>query len=103
MRHVNAARVLPRTVLREVQRWFSGGYLWVGRGPLLADRNRAIRERRARGEEVKSLAARFGLSARHVRRLLRADTECDTLLGQNGTASGVQSMREESAVARTRA
>lgn len=101
MRHVNAARVVPRAILREVQRWFCGGYLWVGLAPLVAERNRAIRRRRAEGEAAKDLAARFGLSARHVRRILREDTECDAELGRDRSAREVELSEEGTAGART--
>lgn len=101
MEHVDAARVLPRAVLRDVQRWFCGGYLWVGRAPLLAERNNAIRRRRAQGETVKDLAARFGLTTRRVRRIPRKDTEFDTELGRSRETREVEASAEGRAGART--
>jgi len=75
---VNALKSLPPDLLQEVQRHFSGGYLWMGQEPALEDRNRLIRQQRSCGWTVADLAGRFRLTPRQVRRVLRSDMECES-------------------------
>lgn len=76
--YANARRVLPRGLLRHVQRHFHGGLLWVPsptrrraktRGDV--ERNRRMRAAKHRGVPVRKLAARYRLSEERVRQILR--------------------------------
>jgi DNA-binding NarL/FixJ family response regulator len=70
MRHVNARKVLPPKLLRQVQRHCSG-YIYVpSTGAFYAERKRRVRELAARGLAVSRIAEAVHLTERRVRQIL---------------------------------
>ncbi len=83
-RYRNAARILPRDLVRALQQHAPGLCIYVpkppGRAPwgtnsgsraLLDSRNAAIRRRHAEGATVSQLASEFHLSEGSIRKVLR--------------------------------
>jgi Mor family transcriptional regulator len=72
-----AREVLPGGLLKEVQRYFSGGVLYIPSRDtsreMVAMRNKRIKTARDEGRSVRDLAERFNLSEGHVYRLVRED------------------------------
>lgn len=81
MKYQNAAEVLPPELLREVQKYTQGAFLYVpkqthekwgacsGSRELLARRNREIRRRFREGESMETLAGDYCLSVDSIRRI----------------------------------
>lgn len=82
MHYINAAAVLPDPLLRELQTYIQGGYLYVpakghkawgevsGYRRELAVRNEAIRAQRRQGASLETLAQAYGLSVSAIRKIL---------------------------------
>lgn len=75
--YANAQKVLPRALLREVQRHFEGGLLWVParrrqrrKTRTDSERNRNIALDNRRGATIRSLAEKYGLSKERIRQIL---------------------------------
>lgn len=76
MQYANAAEILPDELLKEVQRYFPDGLLWVPKGGFdhkeRADLAVKLIEKGAPVKEVAELAK---MSPRHVRRLVKKHAE----------------------------
>ena len=81
MQYINAAAVLPECLLRELQTYVQGGYLYVpslgrkawgvsGYRRELTQRNEAIRAERRQGASLEVLAQNYGLSVSGIRKVL---------------------------------
>ena len=82
MQYINAAAVLPECLLRELQTYVQGGYLYVpslghkawgevsGYRRELTLRNEAIRAERRQGASLEVLAQNYGLSISGIRKVL---------------------------------
>lgn len=82
MKYINAAAVLPEPLLRELQAYVQGGYLYVpslgrrawgevsGFRRELSQRNEAIRAERRQGASLEVLAQRYGLSESAIRKVI---------------------------------
>ena len=83
MKYINAKTILPDALVRELQRYIDGGYIYVPRvqatrwGEVsgyraeLAARNRAIVCAYHAGASVAELAARYALSESAIRKIIR--------------------------------
>lgn len=83
MKYINAKTILPDVLVRELQRYIDGGYIYVPRvqakrwGEVsgyraeLAARNRAIVCAYHAGASVAELAARYALSESAIRKIIR--------------------------------
>jgi len=86
MGYTNATEVLPKTVLEAVQKYIDGQCVYIPRRDdrkiawgertqtraNIADRNREILARHARGTRVRELAEEFYLSPKTIAKILRA-------------------------------
>lgn len=84
MSYRNANEILPEGLVQEIQRYVQGEQLYIprpegqkmgwgmknGSRTMIGQRNRKIRELRARGAGVDDLADRFGLSPDSIRKIL---------------------------------
>ena len=85
MRYLNAEEILPAELLEQVQRYADGIYLYIPRRAdhrqrwgsstryreELRQRNESIRSLHREGQGPEALAARFHLSVKSIRRILR--------------------------------
>lgn len=83
MKYINAKEILPDALVRELQRYIDGGYIYVPRvqakrwGEVsgyraeLAARNRAIVRAHRAGVPVSELAAHYALSESAIRKIIR--------------------------------
>ena len=72
-----AADVIPPRLLKEIQKYYSGGYLRI---PAVRnnDRNRQICMLRKKGFLHREIAEKMNLSERTIRRVLRRNRKPDT-------------------------
>ncbi len=84
MKYINAKKLLPDALVRELQRYLQGGYLYIptaagqkkrwgersGYRQELTRRNRRIRQERQNGSSVEELAEQNGLSPSAIRKIL---------------------------------
>ncbi|MEE0435586.1 MAG: CD3324 family protein [Peptococcaceae bacterium] len=82
MKYINANEILPEALVRELQQYLSGGYIYVpsvqakGWGEVsgyrreLASRNRAIVCAYREGTTVPELAKRYALSESAIRKII---------------------------------
>lgn len=84
MKYINACRVLPDELVREIQKYVQGEAVYIpspdgmrrrwgektGNRAQLAERNRDIRSRFQNGESVDRLAAVFFLSEDSIRKII---------------------------------
>lgn len=84
MDYINAKDLLPAALVRQLQEYIQGGYLYVprkagtkrgwgtvsGSRQALDQRNRQIRRAHQRGAPVEELAQRYYLSAAAIRKIL---------------------------------
>jgi Mor family transcriptional regulator len=80
--YANARDILPKTLLREVQRHFPGGLLWIPPPQRRRFKTRGLERRNQRlardareGLSLRDLSRKYGLSAERVRQLLKARQE----------------------------
>ena len=85
MRYIKAEEVLPEELLRQVQEYVDGSYLYIPRKPgtrhqwgqetqykvELRQRNARIRQDASRGIPVRQLCETYHLSEKSIRRILR--------------------------------
>ncbi len=85
MRYQKAEEILPPELLRQIQEYTDGAYLYIPRKPgsrrawgtdtvyktELGCRNRKIREEAAQGLSVGKLSGKYHLSEKSIRRILR--------------------------------
>lgn len=85
MSYIRAEEVLPEDLLRQVQRYVDGAYIYVPRKPgtrrlwgqgtaykkELEHRNRMICKDRTKGFSIPQLARKYHLSERSIHRILR--------------------------------
>lgn len=86
MKHYNAAALLPAPLLRELQGYVQGGYLYIpakgdtrrawgevsGYRQALDRRNAAIRAARRRGTSLETLSQEYHLSVSAIRKIVYA-------------------------------
>jgi Mor family transcriptional regulator len=84
MKYVNADRVLPETLIQEIQKYIQGGLLYVpapksqhkkwgeqsGSRKMLNRRNAAIRDSFAEGSTVDELAEQYCLSSDSIKKIV---------------------------------
>ena len=84
MKYVNAKTILPASLVRELQQYIQGGYIYVPAGDdrkkrwgeisgyrqELQHRNREITEKYRRGVSVEFLAEKYSLSLSAVRKII---------------------------------
>lgn len=84
MKYVNADRVLPETLIQEIQKYIQGGLLYVptpksqhkkwgeqsGSRKMLNRRNTAIRDSFAAGSTVDGLAEQYCLSSDSIKKIV---------------------------------
>ena len=75
MEYVNAKRVFPKALLREVQKYRTGYVYIPERRDRYLARNRWIFQHSRRGVNVETIAKWYGLSARRVRQILQEERE----------------------------
>ena len=85
MSYIKAADILPEDLIRAIQQYVDGAYLYIPRKPEnrhfwgqdtdyrkeLEERNQRIRADRLRGMRVAQLARAYHLSEKSIRRILR--------------------------------
>jgi len=88
MRYIKAEEILPEVLIRQIQQYADGIYIYIPRKPgtrqawgqktnykaELRLRNRHIREDHAAGVSVSDLSARYHLSEKSIRRILQTPT-----------------------------
>lgn len=84
MKYINAAKLLPAPLVRELQEYVQGGYIYVPASPAqrkrwgersgyrqeLQQRNQQIRAAYRAGASVEALADRYCLSVHAIRKIL---------------------------------
>lgn len=83
MKYINAAEILPGTLVQEIQEHVNGQLLYIpktgrskGWGTLsgahnyYSERNGMIKDAYSRGETIDDLAARFGLARSTIRNII---------------------------------
>lgn len=85
MSYIKAEEILPEELIRQIQTYVDGVYIYIPRKPggrrawgegtayrgELRERNRMIRGDYAAGDTVPGLAAKYYLSEKSIRRILR--------------------------------
>lgn len=71
MQYKNAAEILPEETIKEIQRYFSGGLLWVPHIESHKERAELVVKLVEKNVPVKEVAQLAQLTPRHVRRLVR--------------------------------
>ena len=84
MKYLNAQMILPEALVKELQTYVQGGYIYVpveqeqqkrwgevsGYRQELDRRNRQIREKRQNGASAESLAEEYGLTVSAIRKII---------------------------------
>ncbi len=70
MKHINAREIFTPVLVKQIQKYYSGGYLWIPRQDF-QERKAKICMRYAYGESINSIADKFKLTTRRVRQIIR--------------------------------
>ena len=70
MNHINAREVFPPELVKEIQKYYSGGYLWIPK-PDYHERNKEIRMLYEGGKSIKHIATEFNLTEKRIRQIIR--------------------------------
>lgn len=69
MSHKNATKVFPSDLVKGIQKYYSGGYLWISNQGN-EERNEKIRVLYKGGESIESLSKKMNLSGRWIRQII---------------------------------
>jgi len=69
MKHVNAREVFTPRLVKEIQRYYSGEYLWIPKQNF-QKRKANICANYAHGESINSIAVKFKLTTRRIRQII---------------------------------
>ncbi|MEW6215890.1 MAG: hypothetical protein AB1478_11930 [Nitrospirota bacterium] len=70
MNHINAREVFPEKLVKEIQRYYSGGYLWISKQDY-KERNEKICGLRKNGKSVRDIAEKMSLTDRRIRQIIQ--------------------------------
>jgi Mor family transcriptional regulator len=73
MNHINAHKVFSERIIREIQKYYSGGYLWIPKQDY-KERNKRICVLYERGESVRNIAEKMNLTERRIRQIIQERT-----------------------------
>jgi len=73
MNHVNARKVFSERIIKEIQKYYSGGYLWIPKQDY-KERNEKICALYEKGESVRNIAKKMNLTERRIRQIIQEGT-----------------------------
>jgi Mor family transcriptional regulator len=73
MNHINAHKVFSERIIREIQKYYSGGYLWIPKQDY-KERNEKICVLHKQGESVRDIAKKMNLTERRIRQIIHERT-----------------------------
>lgn len=69
MKHLNAREVFTPVLVKQIQKYYSGGYLWIpDQGN--EDRNEKIRALYENGKSIKDIVRKTNLTKRWIRQII---------------------------------
>ena len=69
MKHVNAREVFTPVLVKQIQKYYSGGYLWIPKYNF-QERKVKICSLCENGETIRNVAERFNLTERRIRQII---------------------------------
>ena len=66
MKHVNAREVFTPVLVKQIQKYYSGGYLWIPKQDFQERETKIC----ASGESIRNIAERFKLTERRIRQII---------------------------------
>lgn len=70
MDHINATKVFPLNLVKEIQKYYSGGYLWVSKQGN-EERNEKICALYKNGKSIRDIDKKLNLSERRIRQIIQ--------------------------------
>jgi DNA-binding NarL/FixJ family response regulator len=67
MNHINAREVFSERIIREIQRYYSGGYFWIPNQDY-KERNEKIYGLRKNGKSIRDIAEKMNLTQRRIKK-----------------------------------